>query len=319
MPRRPKTEEEYDHDRFYRRMHFDLAKRVWDTPEGELSDTELLASLLGFSLTKKCDYIALAEELLDRYGSLDALLFSRTQELMTNPEIKLNTALLFRSIPTMCRLASLETRKPKRIKTSRDAEAYLDPFFFGYDYEQAYLLLLKDSDFPLPPVLIGDGTGSEVYIDPNKVLREALVAKSTKLILAHSHPFGSKTPSTNDLLSTVSLSKTLSEYGIRLLDHLVFGQDGCFSIAACEEIGSEVLAFSKNQPGSVFKKRNKNAGKATRVQEYSNGDRYRERLLKQFLKSTEKDTGFPVVKDKYVFSVYDDLKRIELKQKSGPK
>ncbi len=264
MPRRPKTEEEGKRDRFYRRLHIDMARHVWNTPEQNLSDIEVLANLLSFSVHKKCDYFAVAERLLQRFGNLERVFNARMEILMEVPDIKLNTALTIKSIPAICKKAMLEQRpKQKRIRTPQDAEAYMRPHFIGYDFEQAYLLLLRDTDFPAcDALLLAEGTGNEVLIEPQKILHEAVVAKSKKLILCHSHPLGMAFPSQNDLISTVSVSGTLKAAGIRLMDHLIFSGNQCVYLSENEQMDSGILAFSTKEPESIFKTRGDKSGAA---------------------------------------------------------
>ena len=117
----------------------------------------------------------------------------------------------------------------------------------GYNYEQAFLLLLNDRDYPIDVVFLADGSGDDVYIDQKKVVREALMHKSTKIILAHSHPAGSASPSYADLIATQKLSDLLAPMGIRIMDHLIFAARSCCSISQHEDITDDILAFSPLQ------------------------------------------------------------------------
>lgn len=58
----------------------------------------------------------------------------------------------------------------------------------------------------------------------------------TEMIMAHNHPAASSTPSARDRLTTDRLTALARLAGAMLVDHLVFGNDGVFSLAADRRI-----------------------------------------------------------------------------------
>ena len=50
--------------------------------------------------------------------------------------------------------------------------------------------------------------------------------KSAGVIFCHNHPGGRVTPSNADLTLTVSLKKILDSLGVRVLDHIIIGENG---------------------------------------------------------------------------------------------
>ena len=218
----------------------------------DLSTEEILALLLSFSL-KKCDYRKETAYLLRRFGSFENLLNSRAEYLMTDPQIRLNTALMLKGIPAMVKESHLQKLpKHRKIKTPQAAITYLEPYFIGYNFEQAYLLLLSDFDYPKEVIMLGEGSGNHVYIDNDRILRELLLRRCNKAILAHSHPQGKPEPSMEDKLATAAIAKMFSPLNLQLMDHLIFTKNDCICLSEDEEMDRSVLAFSKNEPGSVF-------------------------------------------------------------------
>lgn len=257
MPRRPKTPEQIEHDRRYRQMHLDLMKMVCTTPPSELTDEDLLAVLLSFSM-RKCDYREAARKLFQTYGTLNNILDARPDALLTIEPFRLNTVLMLKGIPAIYQHMLIE-RRPKRmrIKTPQDAETYLRPYFIGYNYEQAYLLLLNDYYYPKNVILLNEGYGTEVYIDPAKVFHEILMSGCKKVVLAHSHIDFVAIPSVADKLTTKELTQTMNRIGIVMLDHLIFARDKCYHLSSDEEMDKTVLGFSTREPVSIFFKRKK--------------------------------------------------------------
>jgi DNA repair protein RadC len=58
-------------------------------------------------------------------------------------------------------------------------------------------------------------------VDVRVILRAALVACASGLVLGHNHPAGDPTPSNEDLLTTANIMRAANTIGIRVLDHLI--------------------------------------------------------------------------------------------------
>lgn len=74
------------------------------------------------------------------------------------------------------------------------------------------------------------GTVDTANIYPREVVRAALDANASAAILAHNHPSGSTEPSAADRIITDRLKQALGLIGVRVLDHLIIG-DECVSMA----------------------------------------------------------------------------------------
>jgi DNA repair protein RadC len=62
-------------------------------------------------------------------------------------------------------------------------------------------------------------------LDARVVLRAALAACATAMIVSHNHPSGDPTPSAEDLSATASLMRAGNVVGIPLLDHVIVTYD----------------------------------------------------------------------------------------------
>jgi DNA repair protein RadC len=60
-------------------------------------------------------------------------------------------------------------------------------------------------------------------------MRQTLLHNASALILAHNHPSGVMEPSVADEVVTRRLKEALSLVEVRVLDHLIVGDGGCFS------------------------------------------------------------------------------------------
>jgi DNA repair protein RadC len=75
----------------------------------------------------------------------------------------------------------------------------------------------------------GTVDGASVY--PREVVRAALSINACAAILAHNHPSGIAEPSAADRVMTDELREALKLIGVRILDHIVVGEQ-CVSMAS---------------------------------------------------------------------------------------
>ena len=73
------------------------------------------------------------------------------------------------------------------------------------------------------------GTLDRAVVEPREILRRALLTKAAGVILYHNHPSGDPAPSREDRDFTRRLAAASEAVGVRLLDHVVVGRDGCVS------------------------------------------------------------------------------------------
>jgi DNA repair protein RadC len=66
---------------------------------------------------------------------------------------------------------------------------------------------------------------------PRDIFRPAIANLTAGLIFVHNHPSGDPEPSQADLDITRRLSEVGRVVGIRVLDHVIIGQDRYFSFA----------------------------------------------------------------------------------------
>ena len=75
------------------------------------------------------------------------------------------------------------------------------------------------------------GTIDGASVHPREVVKQALARNAAAVILAHNHPSGVAEPSQADELITYRLRDALALVDIRVLDHLIVGDNRCVSFA----------------------------------------------------------------------------------------
>jgi len=79
------------------------------------------------------------------------------------------------------------------------------------------------------PMFHGTVNATPVY--PRELIRKAIGLNASAVIVAHNHPSGSTQPSSQDRILTRHLHKALDLVGIKLLDHIIVGDNQCLSFA----------------------------------------------------------------------------------------
>lgn len=69
------------------------------------------------------------------------------------------------------------------------------------------------------------GSLNEAIVHPREVFKSALLSSAAAIVLIHNHPSGDPTPSKIDFEITDRLKKAAELLGVRLLDHIIIGDD----------------------------------------------------------------------------------------------
>jgi DNA repair protein RadC len=74
------------------------------------------------------------------------------------------------------------------------------------------------------------GLVNRTLVHPREVFVEAVRQRATAILVAHNHPSGNLEPSVEDRDVTRRLRQAGDIIGIKVLDHLIFGEEGYFSM-----------------------------------------------------------------------------------------
>lgn len=91
------------------------------------------------------------------------------------------------------------------------------------------IILCDAKNRNLEEVDLAQGTPTESYPIIREIISTALQKFASSIICIHNHPFGDPTPSTEDENFTSKLKEASSFMGIKLLDHIIFGENAYYS------------------------------------------------------------------------------------------
>lgn len=196
-----------------------------------LSDAELLAVLLG-SGVRGGSAVQLARELLLQFGSLRDLLTSDRARCLEQKGIGLARYTLMQAA---LELARRHYREALQLGSALAAPGALYTFLIAQlrdrPYEVFCCLHLDNQHRLLAFEELFRGSLDITTIHTREVVREALRRNAAAVILAHNHPSGCSLPSREDEIMTRQLRDALTLVKVRVVDHIIVGDNSCFSFA----------------------------------------------------------------------------------------
>ena len=93
------------------------------------------------------------------------------------------------------------------------------------EQEQIRIMLLNTKGVLLKDVLVSQGTVNASVVSPREIFIEALKYHAVNLIVVHNHPSGDPAPSREDITLTRRMMEAGDLIGIRMLDHIIIGDN----------------------------------------------------------------------------------------------
>lgn len=121
--------------------------------------------------------------------------------------------------------------RPYHITSPAGVVALLHELIGAAPREHFMVVLLDTKHRPLAIHEVSIGTVDSSVVHPREVFMIAIALASTAIVVAHNHPSGDPSPSSNDRAITRRLRDAGELLGIPLLDHVVIGDDTYYSFA----------------------------------------------------------------------------------------
>lgn len=125
--------------------------------------------------------------------------------------------------------ASMMYRK-RRVGSPHDAYIIFKEFLEDLDREALVVLSLDNKNQPTSINTAHIGNINSSIISMSCVMRVAILSNAASIMVAHNHPSGCPEPSQQDIEVTKRLSEASELMGIRLLDHLIIGEESFISL-----------------------------------------------------------------------------------------
>lgn len=195
-----------------------------------LSCVELIAILIG-SGTKSKSAIVLAQELLASFKDLKSLSEATISELLEIKGIGKAKAIQLKSAFALASRMAVSFEPIKyHADCSKEVYSLIKEPMQKETSEVLMILMRNTKGYLYHKEIIAKGTLSQVLIHPREVFYPAIRHKAAGIIIAHNHPSGDATPSSEDISLTKNLHEASKIMGIELLDHLIIGKNSYVSL-----------------------------------------------------------------------------------------
>ena len=195
-----------------------------------LSDAELLAILLR-SGRKGESALDMAHRLLGLTGGrLTGLFECDSGYLASMPGIgPSRAASLGAAFELGRRFIAEASVRGRPLTNARDIYNLMLPRLKGLQHEECWIILLDDKVREIKSLRIAVGGRKATVIDKSVILRHALDAGASSLILVHNHPNGDPRPTRADIQETGGLRNACVSCSLTFLDHVIVADEHFYS------------------------------------------------------------------------------------------
>ena len=195
------------------------------------ADHEALELLLYYAIPRR-DTNPIAHALMERYGSLSAVLAAPVEDLKKVEGVGESAAILLKLAPQLYRKAKMSDAEQETILSSVErVGAYLLERFAGEKNEVVYQLCLDRKGKLLACKKLGEGGVASADLDIRRLVENALLTGASSVVLAHNHPSGVALPSRDDYAATDRAKTALAVVGVALADHIIVADGDFVSMA----------------------------------------------------------------------------------------
>ena len=205
-------------------------ERLLERGEKYLSNAELIAILLNTG-RKGSSSLDIANELLNKVTHIKHLQQMSIFDLKAIKGIGLYKAIVLKAAFELgIRMHSGSIESQVKVNKPADVANYLMGELQHLPQEHFVALFLNSKNIIIKQKTIFKGTLNSSIIHPREIFCEAIKWSSHAIIVAHNHPSGDVTPSTEDIKTTQRLIECGEIIGIGLLDHIIIGHNSYLSL-----------------------------------------------------------------------------------------
>jgi DNA repair protein RadC len=213
-----------------------------------LTDAELLGIILVKGYQGKTS-VELAKDLLSETKSLRKLDSLSYPEMSSVKGIGLAKFAQIKAALEIGKRLLRETNSPKKkIHNALDLVNYFGPCMRDLKKEKFKVIMLDVKNKIIKDIDISVGSLTESIVHPREVLKEIIKESAASVIFLHNHPSGESNPSKNDLDITERLVDACDLIGVKVLDHIILGEDNYTSFAQeglLKKVGADLVSTLK--------------------------------------------------------------------------
>ena len=187
----------------------------------ELSDEELLSNFIPKTVANK-----LMKEYQSIYGVVMNTAEIDTKNLRGFSKNKLDKIACIKEI--IYRINMEKSKALTQISSPNDVLTYFKDME-DLRQEEIRLIMLNTKNKIIAHKTISKGTINSSVVTPREIFFPAIKMMASSIILAHNHPSGDVTPSSEDKNITEIVARSGKLINIKLLDHIIIGKNKIYS------------------------------------------------------------------------------------------
>lgn len=188
------------------------------------STPDLLSVLVGNEMAKKLSQVPLSV-LFGMRANRQEMVCENEAQYVPAPIISAAKELLVRALEEDISIHPISFTTPKAVKD------YLRMALGGRQQEVFMVLFLDAQNRLIASEELFHGTLTQTSVYPREVVKRALMHNAAAVMLSHNHPSGLAEPSSADRSLTDALKQALGLVDVRVLDHIVIGEQEALSFA----------------------------------------------------------------------------------------
>lgn len=195
-----------------------------------LSNAELIAILLRTGMKGK-SVIHLAQELVNKYGSISELMNKSAAELSKIRGIGKDKAATLSAALELSRRIQLDDRFSigEKITAPSDIANIFIPILKDEMKEKFIVVSLNTANKIIRYDVISVGNLNASIVHPREVFKVAIDNLAANIILVHNHPSGNPEPSEDDIKITNKLVEAGKIFDIKVFDHIIISGNNYLS------------------------------------------------------------------------------------------
>ena len=112
-----------------------------------------------------------------------------------------------------------------QLTSPKDAVKVVGDFLCEMDREVLCVINLKSDGTPINCNIASIGAVNQTLAEPRELFKASILSNAAQMLMMHNHPSGSLEPSRQDVMMTNRILDLSELIGIRLVDHIIVGND----------------------------------------------------------------------------------------------
>lgn len=205
-------------------------ERLFNYGANNLSNEELISIILKTG-SKKYSVKEVSLKLLEEIKDITKLNDIGISSLMKIDGIGRVKAIELKAALELGRRVYYNNKNIEKIKFNNPINVYeyFKDIFYGKKQEHFYCVYLDTKGNYIDKKCLFIGTINNSVIHPREIFKEAYLLSANSIICVHNHPSGDSSPSKEDILVTKKLQELGIIHGIKILDHIIIGNNNYYS------------------------------------------------------------------------------------------